>query len=286
MSQIQLVSIELRAGRVELQILCSYCSLMSQNAVTPSREAWALFLDVDGTLLEIAQTPQSVVVPQALKSLLVELSIRFDGALALVSGRRLSDLDHLFAPLRFCAAGVHGCERRESNGCVVRPAFEREALAAARYELERFTAVHDGLLLEDKGFSIALHFRLAPFLSGEVHREMKRILLRLGPSYSLIGGKCVFEIRPAQFTKGTAIAAFMEAAPFAGRTPIFIGDDLTDEDGFAFVNELGGLSIGVGDACLTHAKHSLANVREVRRWLESIPPPKFETLERWARPDG
>jgi trehalose 6-phosphate phosphatase len=263
---------------VESLVRCSYCLWMSQNTLTFSGERWALFLDVDGTLLEIAQTPQSVVVPEALKGLLLELTTRFDGAVALVSGRRLADLDQIFAPLRFCAAGVHGCERREANGCVVRPTCEREELASARYELERFSALHEGLLLEDKGFALALHFRLAPHSSADVYREMKRVLLRLSPRYSLLAGKCLLEIRPANVSKGTAITGFMKTAPFAGRTPIYIGDDLSDEDAFALVNELGGISVLVGDACLTHAKHRLSNVQEVRRWLQELVPPRFAAV--------
>jgi trehalose 6-phosphate phosphatase len=246
---------------------------MSQNAVTSARKGWALFLDVDGTLLEIAQTPQSVFVPESLKSQLIDLSTRFDGALALVSGRRLSDLDDLFAPLRFCAAGVHGCEIREPTGCVARRAVEREELAVARLQLEHFVLRRPGLLLEDKGFALALHFRTVPHLSGDVLGEMKRVLLRLGPSYALLPGKCVFELRPTGVTKATAITALMQQVPFAGRTPIFIGDDVTDEDAFALVNDLEGISIGVGNPALTHARHRLHDVREVRRWLETIPPP-------------
>jgi trehalose 6-phosphate phosphatase len=255
---------------------------MSQKAVTSVGTQWALFLDVDGTLLEIAETPQAVVVPELLKARLVELSSRFDGALALISGRRLADIDALFAPLRFCAAGVHGCERREPNGCVVRPVFEREELAVARYQLQRFVSSHSGLLLEDKGFSLAVHFRQAPFTSGDVLAEMKRVLLQLGPKFALLAGKCVFELRPASVTKATAIAAFMQQCPFAGRTPIFIGDDLTDEDGFALINDFGGVSVGVGTPSTTHARHRLRSVREVHRFLENIPPPLFNASESLA----
>lgn len=234
---------------------------------------WALFLDVDGTLLEIAETPQSVRVPPALREVLVSLSFRLDGALALVSGRTLNDLDHLFAPLRFCAAGVHGWERREATGCVVRPQLDPCRLDCARDLLRRFAERQEGLMLEDKGHGLALHFRRAPHLSAMVREQVRAACRLIGSAFTIQAGKCVFEIRPAGHTKGTAIRAFMEQPPFLNRLPIYIGDDLTDEDAFAMVNEIGGISIKVGDDQRTLALHRLPGVRQVLRWLESIPAP-------------
>jgi trehalose 6-phosphate phosphatase len=236
-------------------------------------EGWALFLDVDGTLLEIAETPQDVRVPSTLKPLLVSLSFRLNGALALISGRTLNDLDHLFAPLRFCAAGMHGSECRDAAGYVIRPQLDRDCLNDAREHLRQFTNQHEGLLLEDKGHGLAVHFRRAPHLSWEVRTAVSLACQRAGSSFTVQAGKCVFEIRPAACTKGTAIRAFMERPPFAARLPIYIGDDLTDEDGFAVVNEIGGISIRVGEAQGSAAQHSLPGVRQVLRWLESIPAP-------------
>lgn len=234
---------------------------------------WALFLDVDGTLLEIAETPQSVRVTAALRQLLVSLSFRLDGALALVSGRTLNDLDHLFAPLRFCSAGVHGWERREVGGTVIRPQLDVHRLDSARKRLRQFVEKREGLLLEDKGHALAVHFRRSPFLSAEVRDEISAARHQLGPEFAVQAGKCVFEVRPAGYTKGTSIRAFMQQTPFLGRLPIYIGDDITDEAAFAIVNELRGISIKVGDDHDTLAQHRLPGVRQVLRWLESIPSP-------------
>jgi len=246
---------------------------MMLDAVIRKAEGWALFLDVDGTLLEIAETPQSVRVPESLKQLLVSLSIRLGGALALISGRTLNDLDHLFAPLRFCAAGTHGWERRDAAGCVIRAQLDPCCLDDAREQLRQFTNQHEGLLLEDKGHGLAVHFRRAPQLSWEVNTAVRLACQQAGSAFVVQAGKCVFEIRPAACSKGTCIRAFMERPPFANRLPIYIGDDLTDEDGFAVVNEVGGISIRVGDAQASAAQHRLPGVRQVLRWLESIPSP-------------
>jgi trehalose 6-phosphate phosphatase len=234
---------------------------------------WALFLDVDGTLLEIAETPQSVRVPPVLREILVSLSFRLDGALALVSGRTLNDLDHLFAPLRFCAAGVHGWERREATGCVIRPQLDPSRLDCARDLLRRLVARQEGLMLEDKGHGLAVHFRRAPHLSAVVREHVTEACRLVGSAFTMQAGKCVFEIRPAGHTKGTSVRAFMQQPPFLERLPIYIGDDLTDEDAFAIVNEIGGISIKVGDDQATLAQHRLPGVRQVLRWLQSIPAP-------------
>lgn len=244
---------------------------MSLYAVTHNTGDWALFLDVDGTLLEIAETPQSVHVPDGLRQLLFRLSVHFDGALALVSGRTLADLDHLLAPLRLCAAGVHGCELREASGCIVLPHVDPEILDPARRLLTQFVACHEGLLLEDKGYGLALHYRLAPEFAGQVERLVTSVCSALGDTFRVQAGKAVFEIRPAAWSKGISIRAFMDQPPFRGRLPVFIGDDVTDEDGFAVVNELGGISVRVGAADATVARHRIANVTLVLEWLASLP---------------
>jgi trehalose 6-phosphate phosphatase len=238
-----------------------------------SHARWALFLDVDGTLLEVAATPESVYVSEGLKILLNELSERLGGALALISGRTIEDLDRLFAPLRFCASGVHGAERREANGRLVRAALEHDDLREAHAELMGFVRAHDGLLLEDKSFALALHYRLAPHLEEAAHELMRATLERLGSKYLLQPGKRVLEIRPAAWSKGTAVRSFLQEAPFAGRAPIYIGDDVTDEHAFEAVNELQGLSVRVGDAVATRARFRLPTVTDVHKWLSQFPPP-------------
>lgn len=243
---------------------------MSVNTATHRDGGWALFLDVDGTLLEIAETPADVDVPARLKQLLNELRGHLDGAMALISGRSLENLDRLFAPLRLCASGVHGCERRGASGVIVRPELDTHRLAEVRGELGLLVHERDGLLLEDKGYGLAVHFRRVPELHSFVESAMRRMLDRAGPEFVLQPGKCVVELRPRAWSKGSSITAFMQELPFADRTPIYIGDDVTDESAFAAVNSLGGISIHVGDATATLAQRRLSGVAEVMRWLENL----------------
>ena len=245
---------------------------MSPQAVIQDDDPrWALFLDVDGTLLEIAETPQAVHASDRLKKLLSDISVSLDGALALVSGRSIADLDRLFAPHRFCAAGVHGFERRDASGRLHEPACDPAQLDPARVALGAFVRAHHGLLLEDKGHALAVHYRLAPQLCESVHCEVTAALDLLGPDYVLQRGKCVFEIRARIHNKGTGIAAFMREPPFHGRTPVFAGDDVTDEDGFASVNAMDGVSIQVGGVDATIAGHRLGSVADVVDWLAALP---------------
>jgi trehalose 6-phosphate phosphatase len=244
---------------------------MMDGSLPVSARGRALFLDVDGTLLEIAESPDAVRVPERLKDLLAKLVAREGGAVALVSGRQLRQLDELFAPLKFAAAGLHGLERRDARGryfgasdpsLATLPAFAR-----ARVAMTGFAWHHPELVFEDKGLTLALHFRRAPALESEVAAFVGTLLADLGPSFQLQAGKCVLEIRPATGSKRTAIEAFMKEAPFAGRRPLFVGDDVTDEDGFAAVNALGGDSIRVGPFAGTRARWQLPDVAGVLDWL-------------------
>jgi trehalose 6-phosphate phosphatase len=226
----------------------------------------ALFLDVDGTLVEIAAQPHEVVLAPELKSVLVQLQTALDGAMALVSGRSIADVDRLCEPLCFPVAGQHGIERRDAQGrqhvlqgCD--PDFEQ-----ARNWMRHRIGLHPGLLLEDKGLSLALHYRNAPELAGQVKDWMWGIMDRLGDRYHLQEGKMVMEIKPAGMDKGRAIAAFMDEVPFCGRRPVFIGDDLTDEDGFAMINQLKGHSLKVGPGP-TAACFRLSTPAAVASWL-------------------
>jgi trehalose 6-phosphate phosphatase len=243
---------------------------MSHDAVIPN-ERWALFLDVDGTLLELAETPDSVYVPAHLKSLLTELSSRLDGALALVSGRTIANLDELFFPLRFCASGVHGAERREANGITMRAQLDTSKLIPVREELAVFVRSHEGLLLEDKSFALAVHCRLAPHLDEAVRDKVQSVVTRLGNDYMLQPGKRVYEVRPRAWSKGSSVDAFLTKPPFLDRTPVYVGDDLTDEDAFETVNRLGGISVRVGEMTNTRAAFRLPSVADVHAWLHEAP---------------
>ncbi|MHB8948086.1 MAG: trehalose-phosphatase [Rhodoferax sp.] len=227
---------------------------------------WAYFLDVDGTLINIADTPDAVVVDRALLNLIADLHRATNGALALVSGRMISDLQSRTGLTQLPMAGLHGLERRDSSGRLWINAATPAAKSAIKTALEPVVAVHPGLLLEDKGLTLALHYRQAPTLAAYVHRLMGQLVQLHGPGLELQRGKCVVEIKPAGVDKGAAVAEYLVEFPFKGRRPVFIGDDQNDEQGFAAVNEQDGVSIkvGRGPSC---ARYRLANVAAVHRWL-------------------
>ena len=241
---------------------------MSEALLPRWRDDWALFLDVDGTLLEIAAAPAAVYVPQRVIDVLSSIDERLGGALALVSGRIIHDVDRLFAPLRLAVAGAHGAERRAASGRLERR-DDSAPLAPAKRLLTEWAALHTGTLVEDKGSALALHYRQAPTHEAAARRVVAEALLAVGPEFHLQEGKKVLEIRADAVGKGRAIAAFMSERPFKGRLPVFIGDDLTDEAGFETVNRLGGHSIAVGVDRATHATWHLADEASVLDWLEA-----------------
>jgi trehalose 6-phosphate phosphatase len=241
---------------------------VTESALPQWRDDWALFLDVDGTILEIAATPEAVHVPARAVAAITAASERLAGAVALVSGRSIADLDGLFLPLRLPAAGAHGAQRRTSTGRV----FSRHLgakLGPARESLARWAAANPGVLLEDKQDSLALHYRNAPSLEPAARRAVEGAARALGPAFQVQEGKKVLEIKAGAVSKGTAIEAFMAEAPFAGRCPVFLGDDLTDEAGFEVVNRLGGHSIAIGIERETRARWRLRDEAHVLCWLES-----------------
>lgn len=231
---------------------------------------WALFLDVDGTLIEIADAPDAVSVDPAMIDVLARLDRRFDGALALVSGRELETLDRLFRPLRPTAAGLHGLERRTPGGEIQRSDGAADRLEQVRAELIAFAATDARLLVEDKGMTAALHYRRAPDRADEVLGLADRLAAEIGGALVLQRGKMVIEFRPRGPHKGDIVDRFMAEAPFAGRVPVFIGDDVTDEDGFAAVNRRHGHSIRVGPEEATEARWRIDSVAELCRWLASL----------------
>jgi trehalose 6-phosphate phosphatase len=229
---------------------------------------WAVFLDVDGTLLDIARHPDAVEVSPGLHALLDRIHALSGGAVALISGRSLADLDRLFGPRRFCAAGQHGLERRDGGGNVSRSAGTLDCIHGAAQALAAEVQRRHGVVMEHKGLSLALHYRNAPGLRDWAQAAMQTLLAGLGPGFHLVEGKMVFELKPGGRDKGTAIADFLSEAPFAGRIPVFIGDDVTDEDGFAVANAAGGHSIKVGEG-ESRARWRLGDARDVREWLAS-----------------
>lgn len=242
-------------------------SFVPQAVPTPSTPA-CLFLDVDGTVIDFAATPDEVHVDEQLIELLTDVRHAVQGALALVSGRSIAVLDRLFEPLRLPAAGVHGFERRDVNGGLHHRALLDEPLMAARTALERFVASHEGLLLEDKGSALAVHYRRAPHFGELVRIIVGGLPIAKAPEFELLDGDAVLEIKPASSNKATAIEAFMQEAPYAGRLPIFIGDDLTDCDGFAAVRRHAGVTIAVGNR--VSAQWQLQGPPAVRAWLRNF----------------
>lgn len=234
----------------------------------------ALFLDVDGTLLEIAGRPDRVQVPSALPALLGRLAQQRGGALALVSGRPLHELDRLFRPWRGAAAGLHGIERRRADGGLDNrvDAAAAAALNRIRPTLAALASPGSGLLLEDKGGTVALHYRAAPERGAEILALAMALEREAKPALRLIAGKMVVEFQPRGADKGATIAAFLDEPPFFGRRPVFIGDDVTDEDGFAEINRRHGLAIRVGQsgetqAGETRARWAVPSVRAALAWL-------------------
>jgi trehalose 6-phosphate phosphatase len=229
----------------------------------------ALFLDIDGTLLEIAETPMSVRVEPGTIELLGRLQERLGGALALISGRPIADVDRLFAPLRLPVAGQHGTERRDGDGRFHRHDAPLIALDRLRDAIARFAATTPGVLVEDKGLSIAVHYRRAPLYASRIREFLEEALRGSDDDLGLQAGKMVLEVKPTGRNKGTAIAEFMAEPPFAGRIPAFLGDDVTDEFGFEVVSGRGGFSVKIGDG-ETGAPWRLEGVAATRSWLARL----------------
>jgi trehalose 6-phosphate phosphatase len=234
----------------------------------PPRVPWCLFLDVDGTLLDIAPTPDSVRVDTDLLDLLRRLERACDGAIALITGRSIVVVDQLLAPLRLPVAGVHGFERRNAQGQLFKPAFVGSGLGFLRSEVTAFAQSLPGVLIEDKGCAFALHYRQAPDLEERIHLRLATLVSAAQPAFELLHGDHVVEIKPVEHDKATAIEAFMQEEPFGGRMPVFIGDDTTDLDGFAAMKRFNGLPIAVGSRI--PGEQRLADPQDVRAWLESL----------------
>ena len=225
----------------------------------------ALFLDFDGTLVEIAPLPPLVRVAAELPDLLDKVADRLGCAMAVVSGRPLDELTRMLAPFAGIIAGQHGLEHRRADGTVIRHGARPE-LDGLRPLLAGFAARHEGVLFEDKGAGLALHYRQAPLLGVRCRALVRQAATTSNGALAAVAGKMVIELTPRANGKGRAIADFLAEAPFRGRRPVFVGDDTTDEDGFAVVNRLGGVSVHVGGGA-TIARHNLATVGDVLAWL-------------------
>src|SRR5471030_1353002 len=240
------------------------------GALVPHLNECALLLDIDGTLLDFAPTPREVWVPPGLAKTLSRLLVRTSGALALVSGRSLNDIDLIFAPEEFPAVGGHGAEMRIS--------VDSEAVATHAppmdKELKRRLAViaklSPGILLEDKGYSLALHYRLAPHAEKAIYAAVSLIRADLpNAPIEVLPGKCVCEIKHSAFTKASGVRELMTHEPFKGRRPLYIGDDVTDESVFAIMPDFDGLAFSVGRRADGVAGH-FDSPTDVREWLARL----------------
>src|SRR3984893_14654997 len=240
------------------------------RALVPHFDECALLLDIDGTLLDLAPTPREVWVPPDLAKTLPRLLTRTSGALAMVSGRSINDIDLIFAPMQFPAVGGHGAEMRlspeEESVSSYAPPMDKE-LKRRRAAIARLSP---GILLEDKGYSLALHYRLAPHAEKAIYAAVSLIRADLpNAPIEVLPGKCVCEIKHSGFNKATGVLELMTHEPFKGRRPIFIGDDVTDEVVFGIMPDLGGLAFSVGRRATGVAGH-FDEPRDVREWLAHL----------------
>jgi trehalose 6-phosphate phosphatase len=238
-----------------------------ENVAPLSDAPIALFLDVDGTLLDLAARPDDVVTPAGLVATLGGAEHRLGGALALVSGREIEDLDRLFRPLRLRASGVHGAEIRfEQDGPVTPTAGAIELPSSLWTALTREVAAFPGAFAENKRFSFVVHYRLAPTAERPLRQAVTRLIGSSPISVEAMDARCAIELKAPAHDKGRAITAFLAQPAFRGRAPVFVGDDTTDESGFAVVAALGGAAYSVG-GWRPGATGLFADPRAVRDWL-------------------
>lgn len=223
---------------------------------------WALFLDIDGTLLDIASSPDKVVVPLGLASTLTRASTWLGGALALASGRTLAEIDALMAPLKPPCAAEHGAILRFPDGAVVEAGPGHGVPSAWRDRLHASTSDWRGVMVEEKQACVAVHYRLAPECEADV-RALVGSVVAEDPSFEVLPARMAFEIRHRGLTKALAVTRLMPEAPFFGRMPVFVGDDVTDEDGFAAARAMGGLALNVHEVFG-------GQPAQVREWLSTF----------------
>ncbi len=242
-----------------------------------SESGSSLFLDVDGTLLDIAPAPELVVVPTDLSATLSRLSSLLGGALALVSGRPIAQLDRLFAPLRLPAAGEHGAEIRRGadQPIIARP--PPPALAQLVAELTAATTEIAGVRIERKRAGLVVHYRQAPEQAARLRDLVDAAVADHVTDVQVVPGKMVLEVKERTYSKGQAVIALMQRAPFVGRPPLFLGDDASDRDGFAAARRFGGCGVAVGPDHADAADWFFASPAAVRAWLAGLaavlPPP-------------
>jgi trehalose 6-phosphate phosphatase len=251
---------------------------LAEISLVPDLRRCAILLDIDGTILDLAPSPQQVWVPPGLRRTLARLDGLTGGAVALVSGRSLKDIELIFSPLQLAAIGGHGAEMRVAAGAESRN-YVAPLSAALKRQLASITELGPGILAEDKGYSLALHYRLAPE-KGEMLRAAVEAICALAPpgTVEILPGKLVVEIKPAGVNKATAVCELMRHPPFANRNPIFIGDDTTDEPVFGIISKFGGLGFSVGRVTVD-VNGRFEKPESVRAWLARIAAGRLDAAE-------
>jgi len=239
------------------------------GAVLANPRQWALFVDIDGTLLAVAPTPDAVTVPAGLVTLLRRVVDGLGGAAAVMTGRRIADADRLFAPLRLAASGVHGTEVRSEPGAPIAalaPPIPPNVVQA----MNDIAHLASGILVEQKGAGVAVHYRNAPLARRALETELAAAISRCAYDLVLRQGRKVLEAVPRGFSKGTALTAIAARPPFAGRRPVMIGDDVGDEPAFEAAERLGGLGLRVAGEHFPPSDSDFGGVGEVRQWLAAL----------------
>jgi trehalose 6-phosphate phosphatase len=235
-----------------------------------SADRTAIFLDIDGTLLDIAPTPLDVKVSDELRATLASLFTTFGGAVAFVSGRPIAEMDRLFHPLRLPAVGGHGAEIRLSPGSEPRRSNIVTLDDELRTAFARIGRIGEGVIVEDKGYSLAIHYRLAPQFGGEIMKAVTAVCETARcDSLEILPGKLVIEVKPGGYDKGTGLREMMHVPPFSGRTPIFIGDDVTDNAAFAVLPDFGGTGFSVSGV-VPGTSFNFDGPQDVRAWLRYL----------------
>jgi trehalose 6-phosphate phosphatase len=239
------------------------------HAVLATAGSCALFIDIDGTLLCVAPTPDAVSVPAGLVPLLESLKRGLGGAAAVLTGRRITDADRLLAPLRLVASGVHGTElRAEPGGSIA--TLAPEIPSSIVEAMGRISGIAAGILVEHKGSGVAVHYRNAPLARRALESEVAAIIASSSYDLVLRAGRKVLEAVPRGYTKGTALTAIAASAPFKGRRPIMIGDDVGDEPAFVAAERLGGLGLRVAGEHFSAEEADFGGVESVRAWLQAL----------------
>jgi trehalose 6-phosphate phosphatase len=244
-------------------------ALSKAGVVLAEPDRWALFIDIDGTLLSVAPTPDAVMVPADLVQLLDGLASGLGGAIAILTGRRVADADRLFAPLKLVASGVHGTELRSERGgpiATLAPTIPSDVIGA----MNNIAGVASGILVEQKGCGVAVHYRNAPLARRALETELAAIIAASSYDLVLRKGRKVLEAIPNGYSKGTALAALLSRPPFKGRSPVMVGDDVGDEPAFLTAERLGGMALRVAGEHFDKQEADFDGVAGVHAWLKAL----------------